>query len=115
MPNYDLPILLAELERGFKTEVRKVEKTDDVDADFINPMFRQIFLNDKYLAEKVKSLFAKIEELIVVIPRGESIELQNRKKGHFYLKITDTTTTGTTTATNVRVSPNMGVRLLDEI
>ena len=47
MPNHELPTLLDDLKNQATTEMRKVEKTDDVDADFINPIFRQLIINDK--------------------------------------------------------------------
>lgn len=58
MPNHELPKLLDELKNQATTEMRKVEKTDDVDADFINPIFRQLLINDKYVFEEMKAIMA---------------------------------------------------------
>ena len=58
MPNHELPTLLDELKIQATTEMRKVEKTDDVDADFINPIFRQLLINDKYTFEQMKAIMA---------------------------------------------------------
>lgn len=58
MPNHELPTLLDDLKNQATTEMRKVEKTDDVDADFINPIFRQLLINDKYTFEQMKAIMA---------------------------------------------------------
>lgn len=58
MPNHELPTLLDDLKNQATTEMRKVEKTDDVDADFINPIFRQLLINDKYTFEQMKAIVA---------------------------------------------------------
>lgn len=58
MPNHELPTLLDELKTQATTTMRKVEKTDDVDADFINPIFRQLLINDRYAFEQMKAIMA---------------------------------------------------------
>ncbi len=58
MPNHELPTLLDELKTQVTTTMRKVEKTDDVDADFINPIFRQLLINDRYAFEQMKAIMA---------------------------------------------------------
>lgn len=58
MANHELPELLTQLEQAASTNMRKVEKTDDVDADFINPLFRQLLINDKFAFEKMKAMMA---------------------------------------------------------
>lgn len=58
MPNHEIPKMLDELKSQATTEMRKVEKTDDVSADFINPIFKQFLINDQYAFEQMKAIMA---------------------------------------------------------
>lgn len=62
MANHEIPVLLSELKNQFSTDMRKIETSDLVHADTVNPLFRQLLINDAYANAQMKDLEAGTTE-----------------------------------------------------
>ena len=62
MANHEIPVLLSELKNQFSTDMREIETSDLVHADTVNPLFRQLLINDAYASTQMKDLAAGTTE-----------------------------------------------------
>ncbi|MER1986567.1 MAG: phage tail protein [Solibacillus sp.] len=67
--------------------------------------------NRKYVDEKLQIINTQLIQKTEIVVTNENIPIPSRKSGSFYLIVTDTAPSGTSTIT---VSPTMGIKKIEE-
>lgn len=84
----------------YSNKIRKLEKSDRANADIFNSILLQLLLNCECLSYGKTGITVMLEE----------IPVNQRKANTFYLRVTDQQ--AVTTINTIKVSPNMGLKIL---